>query len=64
MKNEAELLDWLLDSDNRELDDAIESGFNFMAVIASVGTREYYRARGYKLSGTYMVKRLVQNREK
>ena len=43
---------------------AVESGFNFMAVIASVGTREYYRARGYKLSGTYMVKRLGQNREK
>jgi len=42
----------------------VASGFNSMAVIASVGTREYYRARGYKLSGTYMVKRLDENREK
>ena len=39
----------------------VQSGYNLMAVIASIGTREYYRARGYKLSGTYMVKKLSQN---
>jgi len=37
---------------------AKEKGFKKMAVIAGIGTREYYRKFGYKLEGTYMVKGL------
>lgn len=37
---------------------ARERGYQRMAVIASVGTREYYRRRGYRLAQTYMVKDL------
>lgn len=33
-------------------------GFKKMTVIAGVGVRGYYRARGYRRSGTYMVKSL------
>jgi len=32
--------------------------FSKIAVIAGIGTREYYRDRGYRLEGTYMVKDL------
>ncbi|MDP2625168.1 MAG: tRNA uridine(34) 5-carboxymethylaminomethyl modification radical SAM/GNAT enzyme Elp3 [Candidatus Peregrinibacteria bacterium] len=32
------------------------AGIKKLAVIASIGTREYYRKWGYKLEGTYMVK--------
>lgn len=32
-------------------------GFKKIAVIAGVGVREYYRKLGYKLEGTYMVKK-------
>ncbi len=32
------------------------AGFRRVAIIASVGTRGYYRKRGYRLDGTYMVK--------
>lgn len=32
------------------------SGFKKMAVIAGIGTREYYRKKGYVLDGTYMTK--------
>ena len=35
---------------------SLQAGFRKIGIIASVGTREYYSARGYKLSGTYMVK--------
>jgi len=35
-----------------------ERGFGRLAVIASVGTRGYYRARGFELQGTYMVRAL------
>ena len=35
---------------------ARRNGFRHMAVIASVGTREYYAGRGYNREGTYMVK--------
>lgn len=38
---------------------ALTQGFSSMAIIASIGTREYYAARGYKLDGTYMVKELI-----
>ncbi len=31
-------------------------GYKKMAVIAGIGTREYYRKKGYELEGTYMVK--------
>ncbi len=34
------------------------NGFNKIAVIAGIGTREYYRKLGYVLEGTYMVKTL------
>ena len=33
-------------------------GYKKMAVIAGIGTREYYKKRGYKLEGTFMVKYL------
>jgi len=35
-----------------------KEGIKKMAVIASIGTREYYRKWGYKLEGTYMTKNL------
>jgi elongator complex protein 3 (tRNA carboxymethyluridine synthase) len=35
---------------------AKESGFENVAVISGIGTREYYKKRGYKRSGTYMKK--------
>jgi histone acetyltransferase (RNA polymerase elongator complex component) len=39
---------------------AIANGFNKVAVIAGVGTREYYKNKcGYHLEGTYMVKNLT-----
>ncbi|MBX3048081.1 MAG: tRNA uridine(34) 5-carboxymethylaminomethyl modification radical SAM/GNAT enzyme Elp3 [Anaerolineales bacterium] len=34
------------------------AGFRRMAVIAAVGTRDYYAGRGYRLGETYMVKDL------
>ncbi|MBD3163554.1 MAG: tRNA uridine(34) 5-carboxymethylaminomethyl modification radical SAM/GNAT enzyme Elp3 [Candidatus Eisenbacteria bacterium] len=36
---------------------AREAGYPRVAVIASVGTRPYYAARGYRREGTYMVRR-------
>ncbi|MEK6223069.1 MAG: GNAT family N-acetyltransferase, partial [Chloroflexota bacterium] len=33
-------------------------GFNKLAVIAAIGTREYYAKRGFKMGDTYMVKDL------
>ncbi|CBZ51332.1 putative elongator complex protein 3 [Neospora caninum Liverpool] len=38
---------------------AMSRGFFRMAVIAGVGTREYYRKNGYELRETYMVKDLA-----
>ena len=35
-----------------------EFGFSKIAVIAGVGTRNYYRRLGYRLQNTYLVKRL------
>ncbi|MDZ4216817.1 MAG: tRNA uridine(34) 5-carboxymethylaminomethyl modification radical SAM/GNAT enzyme Elp3, partial [Candidatus Gracilibacteria bacterium] len=37
---------------------AFESGYQKIAVIAGIGTREYYRKFGYVLAGTYMIKAL------
>ncbi len=37
---------------------AKEKGFNKIAVISAIGTREYYKKLGYQLEGTYMVKAL------
>lgn len=37
---------------------AFDHGYKKMAVISSVGTRNYYRKLGYHLRETYMVKRL------
>jgi len=36
-----------------------EAGFKKIAVIAAIGTREYYKKLGYHLEGTYMVKDLL-----
>lgn len=36
----------------------LEAGFQKLAVIAAVGTREYYSARGFKQGELYMVKEL------
>ncbi len=39
---------------------AISYGYNKIAVIAGVGTREYYKNKcGYQLVGTYMIKNLI-----
>jgi len=35
-----------------------EWGFKKIAIIAGVGTREYYRKFGYELRGTYMMKKM------
>jgi elongator complex protein 3 len=35
-----------------------ERGFNRLAVIAALGTRDYYRRLGYHLGESYMVKDL------
>lgn len=35
---------------------ARDAGLKKMAIISGVGVREYYRAQGYQLEGTYMVK--------
>jgi elongator complex protein 3 len=37
---------------------AKERRYKKMAVISAIGTREYYRKLGYRLEGTYMVKKL------
>ena len=37
---------------------AREKGFSKIAVIAAIGTREYYKKLKYRLEGTYMVKDL------
>lgn len=37
---------------------AKENGFNKIAVISAIGTREYYRKLGYELEGTYMTKKI------
>lgn len=37
---------------------AAANGFKKMAVISGIGTREYYKKKGYKLIGTYMLKEL------
>ena len=35
---------------------ASKKGFERIAVISAVGTREYYKKLGYRLEGEYMVK--------
>lgn len=43
---------------------AVSHGYNKIAVIAGVGTREYYKNKcGYQLVGTYMIKNLAQEHE-
>jgi len=37
---------------------AMDAGYPNMAIIAALGTRGYYRKLGYRLVGTYMVKKL------
>ncbi len=41
-------------------DIARHKGFEYMAVIAAVGTRAYYADRGYKMGDLYMVKKLIR----
>jgi elongator complex protein 3 len=36
-----------------------KAGYNKVAIIAGVGTRNYYRKWGYELEGTYMTKKLI-----
>lgn len=38
---------------------AAESGYKKIAVISSIGTRDYYRKLGYERDGLYMVKSLI-----
>eukprot|EP00386_Alphamonas_edax_P007793 GDKI01025875.1.p1 GENE.GDKI01025875.1~~GDKI01025875.1.p1 ORF type:complete len:676 (-),score=224.58 GDKI01025875.1:26-2053(-) len=38
---------------------ALKEGFKRMAIIAGIGTRDYYRKFGYELEGTYMTKSLT-----
>lgn len=38
---------------------AREEGFSRIAVIAGIGTRDYYRRHGYALMNTYMVKKIT-----
>ncbi len=37
---------------------AREAGYRKIAVISAIGTREYYRKRGFEVEGLYMTKRL------
>jgi elongator complex protein 3 len=37
---------------------ATEKGYDKIAVICAIGTREYYKKLGYSLEGTYMTKKL------
>ncbi|MBI4235727.1 tRNA uridine(34) 5-carboxymethylaminomethyl modification radical SAM/GNAT enzyme Elp3 [Candidatus Peregrinibacteria bacterium] len=37
---------------------SFEGGYKKLAVISGIGTREYYKKKGYRLKGTYMVKGL------
>lgn len=37
---------------------AASAGYQKVAVISAIGTREYYRKLGYKLEGSYMVKEI------
>jgi len=37
---------------------ARKGGFDKLAVISGIGTREYYRKKGYDLEGTYMIKKI------
>jgi elongator complex protein 3 len=39
---------------------ATDAGYSRMAIIASVGTRGWYADRGYRLSGTYMIRDLAR----
>ena len=45
---------WLMDEAEKF---AINAGYKKMAVISGIGTREYYKKKGYKLGKTYMCKR-------
>lgn len=39
---------------------AADAGYSRMAIIASVGTREWYAARGYRLADTYMIREIAR----
>ena len=41
---------------------ALQNGYKKMAIIAGVGTREYYKNKcGYHLEGTYMIRHLTSS---
>lgn len=56
IKGEQQHLGWgsLLMAEAEKI--AKKSGYKKVAVISGIGTREYYRKKGYALEGTYMVK--------
>jgi elongator complex protein 3 len=35
-----------------------ETNYNKIAVISGIGVRSYYRKLGYRLSNTYMIKKI------
>lgn len=40
---------------------AVQNNFEYMAIIAGVGTREYYKKCGYEYMDTFMVKNILVN---
>ena len=40
---------------------ALDAGFKKIAVIAAIGTRGYYRRRGFEVEGLYMTKEIFVN---
>jgi len=45
----------------REAEEIAKERYDKIAVISGVGVRNYYRKLGYRLSGGYMIKRLIKN---
>jgi elongator complex protein 3 len=43
---------------------AAQAGYRTLAVISGIGVRAYYRSLGYRLQGSYMVKRLNPAKKK
>ncbi len=41
-----------------------ENNYSKIAVISGIGVREYYRKLGYRLKGTYMLKKLMSKKKK
>ncbi len=56
--NEKQHMGWGTKLMNEAENIASQAGYKKMAVISGIGTREYYKKKGYRLSKTYMVKGL------